>query len=104
MILPDLVLSWRSSSDQAVLVVEPTRYAAEKVVDSFVNFRGLPREQIHLRTGTDQKDEFRTDCTRISVVTYGMLWKWLTGSGAAQLMRRYKGFVLDEFAKVVPRC
>ena len=106
LILPELVSSWCPSSQQAVLLVEPTRYAAEKLVDSFVSFRGWPREQIHLRTGTDQTDEFRTGYTRISVVTYGIVWKWLTGEGSAQLMERYKGFVLDEFAKVVPtsRC
>ena len=102
LILPEIVSSWCPSSRQAVLLVEPTRYAAEKLVDSFVSFRKWPRGQVHLRTGTDQKDEFHPGYTRLSVVTYGIVWKWLTGEGRAQLMERYKGFVLDEFAKVIP--
>ena len=102
MILPEILLAWRSPSPGAVLVVEPTRYAAEKVADSFINFRRWSSEQVQLRTGTHREDEFIDGTTRISVITYGLLWKWLTGGSCAQLMRRYKGFVLDEFAKVMP--
>ena len=38
----------------------------------------------------------------MSIVTYGMLWKWLTSDSADTewLLGRYKCFLLDEFAKL----
>ena len=106
LVLPEVLFAWTPTCNKAVLLVEPTRYAAEKLVDSFVDFRHWSRSRVHLRTGSDQKDDFYPWYTQLSVVTYGIVWKWLTGEGSAQLMERYKGFVLDEFAKVVPtsRC
>jgi len=88
-----------------VLLADPTRYAAQKLVESVVDFRDWDRRRIQLRTGSDQRDEFREGYTRLSVVTYGMLWKWLTGetAGCDRLLGRYKGFLLDEFAKVAPQ-
>ena len=103
LIFPEAFCAWSPTCIKAVLLAEPTRYAAQKLVDSFVYFRKWDRRRIQLRTGSDQRDEFWEGYTQLSVVTYGMLWRWLTGdtSGCDRLVRRYKGFLLDEFAKVV---
>ena len=41
------------------------------------------------------------DHTWISVINYGILWEWLQDSN--DLMTRYNGIVLDEFAGLKPR-
>ena len=56
--LPQVLLSWAPELAQAVLLVEPTQYAAQMLADSFVQYAGLDRRKIHLRTGADKIDEF----------------------------------------------
>ncbi len=89
-----------------ILVVQQSNFAAEKMVESLVIF-GWPRHQIHLRTGKHDADKFLTGRTAISVITYGLLWRWLTGhageysSSVADhdfILSRYAGIFLDEFA------
>ena len=86
-------------------MAEPTRYAAQNLVRSFEWYRNWDRRCIQLRTGSDQEDGFHPGTTQLSVVTYGMLWKWITGDATDcnWLLRRYKCFMLDEFAKVAPQ-
>ena len=105
LVLPGMLLDWAPECREAVLLAEPTRYAAQKLVESFVSFRGWDRGRIHLRTGSDKDDSFHDGYTYLSVVTYGMLWKWITGGSTdcTWLLRRYKCFLLDEFAKVSPQ-
>ena len=104
MVLPEVLLKWASDHRQAVLVVVPTQYAAQMMVESFVNFRKWKRYQLQLRTGADKDDVFHREYTQLSIVTYGMLWRWLTceAGGYKWLLRRYKGFLLDEFARIPP--
>ena len=78
LVLPGMLLGWARECPQAVLLAEPTRYAAQKLVESFVSYRGWHRDRIHLRTCSDKDDSFREGFTYLSVVTYGMLWKWIT--------------------------
>ena len=59
-----------------VLVVLPSVFAAQEAVNSFVFF-GWDRHQVHLRTGVDM-GEFDQYTTKLSVITYGILWRWLT--------------------------
>jgi HrpA-like RNA helicase len=97
----------------AILLVEPSTFGAEKVVSDLVDRFGWRSHEIHLRTGQHDTDMFQLGTTRLSVVTYGILWKWLTshephednsadGSAwtANRLVDRYQGFILDEFAEV----
>ena len=102
--LPGMMLQWKPLLDRAILVVIPTQYAAQMLIESFVTFRKWERCQLQLRTGADKDDCFVEGKTKISVVTYGMLWKWLTSDSADynRLLKRYKGFLLDEFAIVPP--
>ena len=95
---------WSLRDPRPLLLAEPTRYAAQKLVESFCVCRGWHRKHLHLRTGEDDFDQFTHGVTCISVVTYGMLWKWLTekDGGYEKLAGRYKGFLLDEFAKAAP--
>ena len=54
-----------------------------------------------MKTGDDKEDQFHEGKTKISIVTYGVLWKWLTCSELSSPkgpLQRYKGFLLDEFA------
>ena len=104
MVLPEVLLDWAPDLRQAVLLVVPTQYAAQMLVESFVDFRHGNRCRLHLRTGAHKSDEFHQDYTQLSIVTYGMLWKWLTSKAEDYewLLRRHKGFLLDEFVRVPP--
>ncbi len=92
--------------------MQQSNFAAEKMVESLVDFFGWPRHQIHLRTGKHDADKFLTGRTAISVITYGLLWRWLTGhageysSSVADhdfILSRYVGIFLDEFADLPPK-
>ena len=90
----------------AVVVVEHAIIAAEKVVDDLVNVFGVDRSVIHLRTGQHDRDRFVAGETRLSVITYGILWRWLTGIETDRdrsPIRRYAGIFLDEFADLKPK-
>ena len=101
--LPAMLLRWSPGCREAVLLVEPTQYAAQNLVESFVSYGGWNRDRIQLRTGVDDWDRFHDGYTQLSIVAYGMLWKWVTSetTGVAWLLDRYTCFFLDEFAKVV---
>ena len=70
MVLPEVLLKWASGHRQAVLVVVPTQYAAQMMVESFVNFRKWKRYQLQLRTGADKDDVFHREYTPLSIVTW----------------------------------
>ena len=98
--LPGILLQWAPHLDKAVLVVVPTQYAALMLIESFMEVKKWKRWQVQLRTGANKDDDFSEEKTKITVVTYGKLWKWLTSEAAYyhRLLKRYKGFLLDEFA------
>jgi hypothetical protein len=100
------------SEKYPILVVQQSNFAAEKIVESLVRFGGWSRWQIHLRTGKHDADLFKKGRTSLSVITYGLLWRWLTGhagendsSGAdlGFLLSRYAAVFLDEFADLSPK-
>ena len=95
-----------------ILVVQQSNFADEKMVESLVDFFRWPRHQIHLRTGKHDADKFLKGRTAISVITYGLLWRWLTGHDGAYdssvtahdfILRRYAGIFFDEFADLSPK-
>jgi hypothetical protein len=95
-----------------ILVVQQSCFAAERVVQGLVEFFNYPREEIHLRTGTHDKQSFTRGTTTISVIAYGILWRWLTehgvegddsAAGHAGPIQRYVGVFLDEFADLSPQ-
>ena len=102
--MPEILLNWALDLRQAVLLVVPTQYAAQMLVESFVDLRHWDHCRLQLRTGAHKSDEFHQDYTPLSIVTYGMLWKWLTSEAEDYkwMLRRYKCFLLDEFARVQP--
>ena len=102
--LPGMLLQWTPHLDRAVPVVVLTQYAAQTLIESFVRIRNWERCQLQLRTGADKDDFFLEGKTKMSVVTYGRLWKCVTSESADcnRLLKRCKGFLLDEFAIVPP--
>ena len=98
----------------AIVLVERSVLAAEQVVESLVNHFGWNRQSIHLRTGKHEYDRFDSKYTVLSVITYGILWEWLTsknnheGQAAAdegmnRFFQKYSGIILDEFADLDPK-
>jgi hypothetical protein len=69
-----MLLQWAPHLETAVLVVVPTQYAALMLIESFVEVKKWKRWQLQLRTGANKDDDFSEEKTKISVVTYGMLW------------------------------
>ena len=59
------------------------------------------RESIQLRTSVDTKDLFRYGQTEVTVINYGILWKWLESNH--DWTNRYGGIILDEFADLTPQ-
>ena len=62
-----------------------------------------------MRTGTHE-EHFCKGTDWISVITYGILWKWLTGDHTARgqdfgenPLQRYSAIFLDEFAELPPK-
>ena len=104
MLLPEWLYHWEQNSRFAVLLVQPTTLACRRLVDSFVHFRGWHRTMIHLKTGDDFTDEFMPGWTRVTIVTYGILWQWISGDENTRenMFLRYNCFVLDEFATGPP--
>ena len=58
MALPGMMLQWKPFLDRAILVVIPTRCAAQMLIESFVTLRIWERYQSQLRTGADKDDCF----------------------------------------------
>ena len=85
-----------------VLIVQKSCLAAEKVVDSLVEEFKVNRRDLHLRTGNHDAESFQ-NWTQYSVITYGILWEWLTGSQSRTLVLRYGGIFLDEFSDLDPK-
>eukprot|EP00973_Karenia_brevis_P094223 12421367-Karenia_brevis.AAC.1 len=63
-----------------ILIVQLTNLACDELVSTLVETFGWKRRQIHLRTGNFDGNKIEPGKTVFSVTTYGMLWKWLTGS------------------------
>ena len=84
----------------AVLVAQPTVLACQRLVKSLTQFKQWSRYSIQLRTGADTKDSFCNCQTMITVVTYGILFQWISGNEDTRekMLRRYNCFLLDEFA------
>eukprot|EP00973_Karenia_brevis_P062681 8715629-Karenia_brevis.AAC.1 len=61
-----------------ILIVQPTNLACDELVSTLVQTFGWKRRQIHLRSGTYDGDKIKAGKTVFSVITYGILWKWLT--------------------------
>ena len=59
------------------------------------------RDRIHLRTSIDTKDSFYSGWTELSVINYGILWRWLTTKH--DWTKLYGGIILDEFADLTPQ-
>ena len=85
----------------SILLVEKAIYSAEKVVESLVDVFGWSRSRIHLRASKHDVDKFHPGWTQLSVVTYGVLWKWL--SPDHNLMQRYNASIFDEWADLSPK-
>jgi hypothetical protein len=95
-----------------ILVVEQNVFAAAKVVDDLVEVFHWQRRQIQLRTGKHDEDKFVRGETVLSVITYGILWRWITGhevmekdafAGHDSPIHRYAGIFLDEFVDLSPK-
>ena len=56
----------------------PTQYAAQQIKASLVSFRRWEWRSIRLVTGVDKEDPHANRHTRLTITTYGMLWRWLT--------------------------
>jgi hypothetical protein len=100
------------SEKYPILVVQQSNFAAVKIVESLVRYGGWSRWQIHSRTVQHDADSFKKSRTSLTVITYGILWRWLTGhagendlSGADQGFHfsRYVAVFLDEFADLSPK-
>ena len=120
--MPEILLSVLNMGDdwstrKPILLVVPSQYGAEQVVNGLVHHFRWSRGDIHLRTGRDDTDVFSRGWTRLSVITYGILWRYLTDDGNREgnsaaghgswtrqgPIDRYDGFLLDEFADLQPK-
>ena len=72
--LPDIL--WNQKKG-AILLVESTRFAAERLIESFVSRRKWKPSWLHLRSGMDENNFF-TGRHFMSIITYGMLWQWIS--------------------------
>ena len=99
--LPSVLLDWRPGDRRAVVVAVPSVFSAQRIKLDVIDVCSLRWDQVHLKTGDDKEDQFHEGKTKISIVTYGVLWKWIAYSELASptgILQRYKGFLLDEFA------
>ena len=97
LVVPETAWHW---ANQAVLLTEPTRFAAQKLVESFENCRRWRRETIQLVTGEDKDDGFSPSQTRLVIATHGMLWAWITRGHWREIAHRFSVVIIDEYAKV----
>ena len=79
--------------------VSKAGFAAEQVASSLVDKFGWRWKHMHLRTGSyEQAPFFQAGKTQISVITYGILWKWLqTSLLVSNRCRASEGFVFFVF-------
>ena len=97
LVVPETAWRW---ANQAVLLTEPTRFAAQKLVESFENCRWWRKETIQLVTGEDKEDAFSQRQTRLVIATHGMLWAWITRGHWRKIAHRFSVVIIDEYAKV----
>ncbi|MDA8582802.1 DEAD/DEAH box helicase [bacterium] len=97
LVVPETAWCW---AEQAVLLTEPTRFAAQKLVESFQKCRSWWRGSIQLVTGEDKDDEFFQSRTRLVIATHGMLWAWITSGHYRRIAQRFSVVIIDEYAKV----
>ena len=111
LVVPETALSWAGAGgkawagaggSKAVLLTEPTRFAAEKLVESFQKCRKWSRRSIQLVTGAYKDDVFEEGITQLVIATHGMLWTWITSGskGQQRLAQRFSVVIIDEYAKV----
>ena len=104
--LPETMLGVMSNetsrSRWPILLVESSIFGAEKVVHDLVETFHWRREAIHMRTGKHGTDKYVLGKTLLSVINYGILWRWLTMDAHGPI-RRYVGILLDEFADLQPK-
>ena len=103
MLAPEYLLTSLYRYDRrhpCVCLVQDSVFSARQVVASLVDVFRWRRDRIHLRTSGDTEDNFSTGWTQLSVINYGILWKWLEGGHA--WTERYGGIILDEFAHFTP--
>ena len=67
MVLPELLVRLSEEYKGSVVLVVPTRFAAQKILESFTSFRNWWRNRIHLRTGADKQDRFESHHLRNTV-------------------------------------
>ena len=97
LVVPETAWRW---AKQAVLLTEPTRFAAQKLVESFQKCRRWQRGSIQLGTGEDKDDDFFPSRTRLVIATHGMLWAWITSGHYRRIAQRFSVVIIDEYAKV----
>ena len=66
----------------AVCLVELNVLAAREVVKSLVSQDGWDSNWIQLRTGQDKEDNWNPAVHYLTVLTYGILWRWLCSDQA----------------------
>ena len=102
-VIPRLLHENVLNSEWPVLVVEISNLAALKLRESYIHF-GMRASDIHLKTGNYGDVPFKPRAHRITITTYGMLWKWLSvgPSIPRDPLLRYGAFFLDEFCDLDP--
>ena len=102
LVVPETVSKWAGAGGKAVLLTEPTKFAARKLVESFQKCRKWQRGSIQLVTGAYKGDVFEEGRTQLVIATHGMLWKWITSGseGQQRLAQRFSVVIIDEYAKV----
>ena len=86
-----------------VAVVQLSNFAAKELLESYLH-DGWRRHELHLQTGTYDTPQFNKVEHRISVITYGVLWRWMTDFNGSKNhpLKRYGAFFLDEFSDLQP--
>ena len=87
----------------SVVVVQLSNFAAEQLVDSYI-FDGWSAEAVHLKTGENDEIPFDRYTHQVSIITYGILWKWILtfDNTVHHPLMRYSAFFLDEFSDLEP--
>ena len=104
-----------------VVIVQPSCFAALTVAKTLIQVFGWSPDRIHLRTGQHDRRRagsneyagvipllFSPPTTKISVITYGILWKWLTvghsnapdeEASPGSVIHRYIGIFLAPYVR-----
>eukprot|EP00959_Pyramimonas_sp_CCMP1952_P248524 5194808-Pyramimonas_sp.AAC.1 len=87
----------------AVAIVLPSNFAVVKLQEAFER-HDVFSDCVHVRTGENDEDRFDSRRHQVSIITYGILWKWISTyeEKGWSPVHRYGGFFLDEFADLQP--